>query len=192
MIFSGGPKSVHVPGAPVIDPGVYDARPARPRASATALSSWRSSSVARWRRPAGASTAGRSWRRTGEASVLLDGDQTGLDEPLRFDRAGPAGFAVTARTADVAVAVLEDSAADPRRPVPPGGRAHAGRPGDAPSASCSTSAGAGRPGRWRRSSTRRWRPCAARSVTAGPSAGCPAGWTRRSPRRSCTGPSDTS
>ena len=25
IIFSGGPKSVHVPGAPVIDPGVYDA-----------------------------------------------------------------------------------------------------------------------------------------------------------------------
>ena len=24
LVFSGGPKSVHVPGAPVIDPGVYD------------------------------------------------------------------------------------------------------------------------------------------------------------------------
>ena len=32
---------------------------------------------------------------------------------------------------------------------------------------------------------------ASRSATAGPSAGCPAAWTPRSPRRSCSGPSAT-
>ena len=60
VIFSGGPASVHVEGAPVIDPGGLRHRRARSSASATAPSSWPATSAARSPAPAGASTAAPS------------------------------------------------------------------------------------------------------------------------------------
>jgi GMP synthase (glutamine-hydrolysing) len=107
VIFSGGPKSVHVPGAPVIDAGVYElgvpvlgicygaqllARQLGGEVAATGRGEYGRTDLAT----------------TGASSVLLNGDQpvwmSHFDSIVR----APAGFTVTARTADVSVAVLED------------------------------------------------------------------------------------
>ena len=108
VIFSGGPKSVHVPGAPVIDAGVYELGvPVLGICyGAQLLAQQLGGSVA----ATGRGEYGRTeLETTGEASVLLNGDQpvwmSHFDSIVR----APAGFSVTARTADVAVAVLEDS-----------------------------------------------------------------------------------
>jgi GMP synthase (glutamine-hydrolysing) len=109
VIFSGGPKSVHVPGAPVIDPAVYGLGiPILGICYGAQL-------VAQQLGGEVAQTGRGEYGRTeltvtGEASVLLDPDQ-----PVRpvwmshFDSIvrAPEGFLATARTADVAVAALE-------------------------------------------------------------------------------------
>jgi GMP synthase (glutamine-hydrolysing) len=107
VIFSGGPKSVHVPGAPVIDPAVYELGvPVLGICyGAQLLAQQLGGEVA----PTGRGEYGRTeLATTGSPSVLLNGDQpvwmSHFDSIVR----APAGFTVTARTADVAVAVLED------------------------------------------------------------------------------------
>jgi GMP synthase (glutamine-hydrolysing) len=109
VIFSGGPKSVHVPGAPVIDAAVYDLGvPILGICYGAQL-------VAQQLGGEVAQTGRGEYGRTeltvtGEASVLLDPDQ-----PVRpvwmshFDSIvrAPDGFVATARTADVAIAALE-------------------------------------------------------------------------------------
>ena len=109
VIFSGGPKSVHVPGAPVIDAAVYDLGiPILGICYGAQL-------VAQQLGGEVAQTGRGEYGRTeltvtGEASVLLDPDQ-----PVRpvwmshFDSIvrPPKGFVATARTADVTVAALE-------------------------------------------------------------------------------------
>ena len=107
VIFSGGPKSVHVPGAPVIDTGVYELGvPVLGICyGAQLLAQQLGGEVA----ATGRGEYGRTeLETTGSASVLLNGDQpvwmSHFDSIVR----APEGFSVTARTADVAVAVLEN------------------------------------------------------------------------------------
>ena len=107
VILSGGPKSVHVPGAPVIDTGVYELGvPVLGICyGAQLLAQQLGGEVA----ATGRGEYGRTeLETTGSASVLLNGDQpvwmSHFDSIVR----APEGFSVTARTADVAVAVLED------------------------------------------------------------------------------------
>jgi GMP synthase (glutamine-hydrolysing) len=107
VIFSGGPKSVHVPGAPVIDPGVYELGvPVLGICyGAQLLAQQLGGEVA----ATGRGEYGRTeLATTGASSVLLNGDQpvwmSHFDSIVR----APVGFTVTARTAGVAVAVLED------------------------------------------------------------------------------------
>ncbi len=106
VIFSGGPKSVHVPGAPVVDPAVYEL--GVPILGicygAQLVAQQLGGEVA----PTGRGEYGRTdLVATSEGSLLIDGDQpvwmSHFDSIVR----APDGFVVTARTADAAVAVLE-------------------------------------------------------------------------------------
>ena len=92
-----------------------------------------------------------------------------VDEPRRRDhRARPPGFAVTASHAGRAGRRARGPRARRlRRAVPPRGRAHRARPGDAQARSCSTCASAGPRGRTRRSSRRPSTRSARRSATSG-------------------------
>ena len=107
VIFSGGPKSVHVPGAPVIDPDVYGlGLPVLGICyGAQLLAQQLGGEVA----ATGRGEYGRTeLSTTGSASVLLNGDQPVWMSHFDSIVQAPTGFTVTARTADVAVAVLED------------------------------------------------------------------------------------
>ena len=78
IIFSGGPASVHVEGAPSIDAGDLRRSACRCSASVTARSSSRCSSAARSPRPGAASTAAprsRRRRRVGCSSARLPAEQ---------------------------------------------------------------------------------------------------------------------
>jgi GMP synthase (glutamine-hydrolysing) len=108
VIFSGGPKSVHVPGAPVIDPDVYDLGvPVLGICyGAQLVAQQLGGEVA----PTGRGEYGRTeLAATGTPSVLLDGQPAQPVWMSHFDSIvrAPDGFSVTGRTADVDVAVLE-------------------------------------------------------------------------------------
>ncbi|HSL58935.1 MAG TPA: glutamine-hydrolyzing GMP synthase [Acidimicrobiales bacterium] len=115
IIFSGGPKSVHVDGAPGIDPGVYELGvPVLGICyGAQLVARDLGGEVAR----TGRGEYGRTeLARTG-AGVLLPADEPDV-QPVwmsHFDSItrAPDGFAVLASTPDAAVAVLED----PRRGI---------------------------------------------------------------------------
>ena len=115
-------------------PGDLRPRHPGPRHLLRRASSSRSSSGARWPAPAAASTAAPTCTPTAEPSLLLEPEHqvvwmSHFDSIVR----APDGFTVTASTPEAPVAVLEDGRPpDPRRPVPPRGRAHAPRPGVAP------------------------------------------------------------
>ena len=134
IIFSGGPASVHVDGAPSIDLGVYDAGvPILGICYGAQL-------VARDLGGVVERTGSGEYGRTamtlapGVPSVLftdLPGEQEVWMSHGDSIVAAPEGFVVTSSTAAVPVATLEIArAGDLRRPVPPRGRAHAARPGD--------------------------------------------------------------
>jgi GMP synthase (glutamine-hydrolysing) len=109
IILSGGPASVHVPGAPSLDRGVYELD--RPILGicygAQLIAQQLGGEVAR----TGRGEYGRTeLTTTGQPSELVDGDQpvwmSHFDSIVR----APEGFTVTARTAEAVVAVLEDPA----------------------------------------------------------------------------------
>ena len=88
IIFSGGPASVHVEGAPRIDPGIYELGHPDPRHLLRRPAAGRSTSAARWPRPAGASTAAPTWSRSDAALAVPVRPRPGrpppgVDEPLR-------------------------------------------------------------------------------------------------------------
>ena len=109
IIFSGGPKSVHVEGAPSVDPGIYDTGvPVLGICyGAQLVAQQLGGEVAR----TGRGEYGRTPLTVKDRSVLL-GDFTPEQDVWmsHFDSivAAPAGFQVTASTAEAAVAVLED------------------------------------------------------------------------------------
>ncbi|CAN5737955.1 glutamine-hydrolyzing GMP synthase [soil metagenome] len=111
VILSGGPKSVHVEGAPVVDPGVYelDVPVLGICYGAQLLALQLGGEVAR--------TGRGEYGRT-ELAVTAEGLLFGADQPAEqqvwmshFDSivAAPPGFTVTARSADAPVAALEDT-----------------------------------------------------------------------------------
>ena len=110
IILSGGPKSVHVDGAPGPRPATSTTSASRCWASATAPSSWPATSAARWPAPAGASTAART-SRWWPPAVLFGGGQPTHQQVWmsHFDSitVAPDGFTVTASTTDVPAAAME-------------------------------------------------------------------------------------
>jgi len=106
VIFSGGPKSVHVEGAPAIDPGVYDL--GIPILGicygAQLIAQQLGGEVARTGR---GEYGGTDLTATGTPSVLGIADQrvwmSHFDSIVR----APEGFTVTGRTPEAVVAVLE-------------------------------------------------------------------------------------
>ena len=98
IIFSGGPASVHVDGAPSIDPAIYDAG-VPSSASVTARSSSRSSSAARSRETGGGEYGRTELTRRAVASVLfaeLPDEQIVWMSHGDAITAAPDGFVVTA------------------------------------------------------------------------------------------------
>ncbi len=109
LILSGGPKSVHVPGAPALDPRVYELGvPVLGICyGAQLIAQQLGGEVAR----TGRGEYGRTeLRSTGGPSTLLD-DEHQIVWMSHFDSiiAAPAGFAVTASTPEAPVAVLENA-----------------------------------------------------------------------------------
>jgi GMP synthase (glutamine-hydrolysing) len=110
IVFSGGPKSVHVEGAPAVDPAVYDAGPAVLGIcyGAQLLAQQLGGEVSR----TGRGEYGRTPLAVlGTDSPLFAG--LPLDQDVwmsHFDSitAAPEGFRVTASTPDAPVAALED------------------------------------------------------------------------------------
>ncbi|TML86924.1 MAG: glutamine-hydrolyzing GMP synthase [Actinobacteria bacterium] len=110
IIFSGGPKSVHVEGAPTIDAAVYDA--GVPILGicygAQLLAQQLGGDVAR----TGSGEYGRTGLEVLTSSSALFGDLPTLQDVWMSHGdsivAAPPGFRVTARTAQVPVAALED------------------------------------------------------------------------------------
>ncbi len=107
VILSGGPASVHVPGAPVIDADVYGL--GLPILGicygAQLIAQQLDGEVAE----TGRGEYGRTeLAATGAASALLDGDQTVWMSHFDSIVRAPAGFLVTGCTKDVGVAALED------------------------------------------------------------------------------------
>jgi GMP synthase (glutamine-hydrolysing) len=107
VIFSGGPKSVHVPGAPAVDPALYDL--GVPILGicygAQLIAQQLGGEVARTGR---GEYGGTALTVTDETSTLLDGDQpvwmSHADSIVR----APEHFVVTASTPEAPVAVLEN------------------------------------------------------------------------------------
>ena len=114
IIFSGGPASVHVEGAPGIDLGVYEL--GVPILGICYGSQLMARDLGGTVDRSGRGEYGRTTlNRTGQASQLLDGTSGGgsTSEPVwmsHFDAVvePPDGFAVTASTADSPAAVIED------------------------------------------------------------------------------------
>ncbi|MGH9270395.1 MAG: glutamine-hydrolyzing GMP synthase, partial [Ilumatobacteraceae bacterium] len=112
IILSGGPKSVHVEGAPTLDPAVYEL--GVPILGicygAQLIAEQLGGTVGRGMR----GEYGRAKLRRESPSVLLPDDAPDVHDVWmsHFDAitAAPAGFAVTASTDDAPVAVLEDDA----------------------------------------------------------------------------------
>jgi len=106
LILSGGPKSVHVPGAPALDPAVYDLGvPVLGICYGAQL-------VAQQLGGEVANTGRGEYGRaeltvTGEPSLLVDGDQPVWMSHFDSIARAPEGFTVTASTVDAPVAVLE-------------------------------------------------------------------------------------
>ena len=193
IVLSGGPSSVYAPGAPQVDPTLFEAGvPAFGicygfQAMAQSLGG----TVAH--------TGDREYGGTpltvttgGPAVRLAAGRAERLDEP-RGRRL--AGAARVHRHRDVA----------PARRWPPSRTSTAGSPGCSStprcgtprtarrcsSTSCSTSPASSRPGRWPTSSRSRSSGSARRSATGARCARCPAASTPPSPRRWCSGRSAT-
>ena len=169
----------------------------RSSASATASRRWPRRSAARSRGPATASTAAPRCAAAARARACCSRDlparPAGLDEPRRLRDRGPGGLHGHRRVGGRAGRRLRGPGRPPgRRAVPPGGRAHRARPGDADPLPvrhrrhrADLDAGEHHRRAGRRGSARR-------SATSRSSAACPAAWTRRSPPRWCTRPSATS
>jgi GMP synthase (glutamine-hydrolysing) len=112
VIFSGGPASVHVEGAPLIDPDVYSTGvPVLGICYGAQL-------IAKQLGGDVANTGKGEYGRTA-LSIVDEGVLFGIDQPSEqqvwmshFDSIhdAPAGFRVTARTADVPAAAFEDRA----------------------------------------------------------------------------------
>ncbi len=106
LILSGGPKSVHVPGAPAVDPAVYDLGvPVLGICYGAQL-------VAQQLGGEVANTGRGEYGRaeltvTDQPSLLVDGDQPVWMSHFDSIARAPEGFTVTASTADAPVAVLE-------------------------------------------------------------------------------------
>ena len=134
IILSGGPASVHVEGAPSIDPAIYDA--GVPLLGicygAQLVARDLGGEVAK----TGAGEYGRTALRVRSTSSLLLGSQPAdasrVDEPLRRHDDGARRVSSSRRSTDgTPAAVIEDrDRAHLRGAVPPGGRAHRARPGD--------------------------------------------------------------
>ena len=115
IIFSGGPASVHVDGAPGIDPGVYEL--GVPILGICYGSQLLARDLGGQVDRSGRGEYGRTtMTHAGVPSELLaePGDGVGSTEPVwmsHFDAVTepPAGFTVTASTADSPAAVIEDS-----------------------------------------------------------------------------------
>ena len=115
IIFSGGPASVHVDGAPSIDPGVYEL--GVPILGICYGSQLLARDLGGQVDRSGRGEYGRTtMTHAGVPSELLaePGDGVGSTEPVwmsHFDAVTepPAGFTVTASTADSPAAVIEDS-----------------------------------------------------------------------------------
>ena len=195
LILSGGPKSVHVDGAPSLDPAIYDL--GVPILGicygAQLIAQQLGGIVGRGMR----GEYGRAkLRRTGPslaAARRRTRRPRRVDEPLRrhHRRAGRVhghGRRPTTRPSPcwrTTSAASTACSSTPRSSTRPTAWACCG-------ASCTSGPGAHRRGRCRRSSTSRSHASAPRSATAACCARCPAASTRRSPRRSCTAPSATS
>ena len=191
VILSGGPASVYAEGARRIDPGLFTAGvPVLGlcygfQAMALAL---------------GGDVAHDGTREYGRTELRVDGgvlhDGLPARHPVWMSHGdsvvrAPDGFAVTAASERAAVAAFED----PDRRL--AGVQYHPEVGHSPhgqqvlDGSCTRSRASRAAGPPRRSSTRRSRPCAPRSATAGRSAGCPAASTPRWRPRSSSGPSAT-
>jgi GMP synthase (glutamine-hydrolysing) len=113
VILSGGPKSVNIPGAPLLDPGIYDA-------GVPVLGICYGAQLIARQLGGEVSNTGRG--EYGRTSLMLPSDGPAPSVlfgsvPPTFDVwmshfdgivSAPAGFRATAATADVAVAALED------------------------------------------------------------------------------------
>jgi GMP synthase (glutamine-hydrolysing) len=109
VILSGGPKSVHVEGAPSLDPNVYELGvPVLGICyGAQLIAQQLGGDVAR----TGRGEYGRTdLTVSGTPSLLVDDDQTVWMSHFDSIAHAPAGFAVTASTPEATVAVLENAA----------------------------------------------------------------------------------
>ncbi len=174
LILSGGPKSVHVEGAPSLDPAIYDLGiPILGICYGIQLIAQQlGGEVGRGMR----GEYGRAKLEVvdGPSALLHDLPSTHDVWMSHFDAVArvPEGFVATASTADAPVAALESAVPqDLGSAVPSRGRALAAWHGHSCSASCTISPAASRRGRWTRSSTRRSRRSAPRSARPGRSAG---------------------
>ena len=111
IIFCGGPKSVHVEGAPVIDPGVYDLGvPVLGICYGAQLVAQQLGRPRRQHRP-GRVRPHRAHRHRARRRAVRRRPAhhpAGVDEPLRLHLPAPDGFTVTASTPDAPVAAMED------------------------------------------------------------------------------------
>ena len=186
LILSGGPKSVHVEGAPSLDPAIYELGiPILGICYGTQLIAQQLGGEvgrghARRVRPGQA----RSRRRADRTAARPAGDTRRVDEPLRRRHSSPRRLhrhCVDGRRAGGRAG--ERLAQDLGRAVPPGSRPLAARHDRCCSASSTIWPGARRRGRWARSSTRRSPRFGPRSAMHGRSVLSAAASTPRSRRR---------
>jgi GMP synthase (glutamine-hydrolysing) len=112
VIFSGGPASVHVEGAPLIDPDVYDT-------GVPVLGICYGAQLLAKQLGGDVANTGKGEYGRTALSIIDEGVLFGIDQPAEqqvwmshFDsiHEAPAGFRVTARTADVPAPAFEDRA----------------------------------------------------------------------------------